>query len=572
MIKKTDLSIFIFLLIDLACLSPVYANPIEICDNLYIDSEQISFSTNEKKLICDGKTKGWKSIPLNQKIYQIKIYLQSRGYYRPEVKTDNSKVTIVLNEISRIKNVSFVDEPSGFSKQKYIGSVGKILTAENLNEVKTWAMGRLASIGYPCAEVEGRASFETGEVVVKIIPNSKAYLEQITREGNTRFHSGIFSRFDAFEIGDVYNDDFLALTTQRVINSGLVSYSYFENTCEKSNTLNQKFLSNKPNTMIFGVGGSSEEMPILEFKWKNTGLDKKGSELIASLYGSNRKQELELGFNYYPLRHTPRFSIRPSFNFTKEIEQIYEAEERKIEIGFIQTRDTSTLKRVIEIVPAKSTETNFDSDLPAKLEVNQIRFSMGSISHYYEYYRNSPRRGFQLNLDVTPYSAKTDEFEETGTALNFSGTFLTNKDNLHPPKLILGTRFFFKNVSTDVIGTIPQSFRLYLGGQDDIRGFARKSINNDEIGFKSSANLSIEARLTSVLPYRLQPYFFYDFAKAGIEAWIFTEELYHSPGVGLRFESPFGNFRFNIANGLIANNTTEVKEGWNFFFSYGREF
>lgn len=544
----------------------------KVCDNLFIDSVEESFSDNEKKLICDGETKGWKTIPINQKVYQVKIYLQARGYFNSDVEKQKDKVIIITNEKSFIKKVSFINAPKVFERVKYIGSIGMVLTPENLDEIKLWTTGRLASIGYPCAEVEGQASFETGEVKLKIISNDKAYLKIINREDNTRFYPEIFSRFDAFEIGDVYNDDFLALTTQRVITSGLVSYTYFENTCKKVSELNQKYLSNKPNTMIFGIGGSSEEIPILEYKWKNTGLDKKGSELTAKLYGSNIKQQLELGLNYYPIRDRPRFSIRPLFSLTREKEAIYESEERKLELGFVQTRDTSTLKRVIEIIPAKSTETNFNSDLPTRVDLEQTKLSVSAISHYYEYYRSSPRKGFQFNLSATPYHAKTEAFEETGTAIDLSGTILSNLQQLDPPNIIMGARFFFENVVTDEIDTIPQSFRLYLGGQDNIRGFSRKSINNNEVGFKSIAHLSFEARFMNLLPYKLQPFLFYDFAKAGLEEWQFTNELYHSPGIGLRFESPIGNFRFNVAQGIITNNNTDLEEGWNFHFSYGREF
>ena len=543
-----------------------------ICDDLYISSGQISFTDNEKKLICNGKTKGWGKIPLNQKIFQVKVYLQNRGYFRPTVKMEKKRSIIEHGEKSYIKRVKFLNKPPNFTKEKYIGSIGKVLTPQNLDEIKAWTTNRLASIGYPCAEVEGRASFVTGTVKLNIKANEKTYLKKLEREKTTRFAPEIFQRYDAFEMGDIYNNDFLSLTTQRVMNSGLVSYSYFKHECSHPHAIDQKFISKKPNTMIFGVGGSSEELPILEFKWKNTGLDNKGSEFNSLLYVSNIQQKFEVGLTYYPRLTSPRFSIRPALKIKKSKEEIFETEERKLELGFRKTQDTSTKTYIFEAIPSYSRETNIDSDLPEEVRVTSLRLNSDLTSHYYEYFRNSPRKGHRAGISITPYSSQTKEYSEAGTAIDIGATFLTNVSSLDPPNFIFGTRFFFKNIVTDELSTIPQSFRLYLGGQDDIRGFGRKDINNNEVGYKSVAHLSFEGRFTSILPYQLQPYLFYDFAKSGLESWTFTHELYHSPGIGLRFESPIGNFRFNLARGMIANNNTELKDGTNFYFSYGREF
>ena len=206
------------------------------------------------------------------------------------------------------------------------------------------------------------------------------------------------------------------------------------------------------------------------------------------------------------------------------------------------------------------------------MRITSLKIAADVTSHYFEYFRNSPRKGHNLSISLTPYKSLSDNFNESGTVLDIGGTFLSDFNQGDFPNFILGTRFFFKNIVTDEISTIPQTYRLYLGGQEDIRGFGRKSINNNEIGYTSVAHLSFEGRFTHILPYKLQPFIFYDFAKSGVKSWSFTSDLYHSPGLGLRFESPVGNFRFNLAYGFIQNNTSSIREGTNFLFSYGREF
>ena len=191
---------------------PAYVLAAEkVCDNLYLATDRISLTENEKKLVCDGKTKGWSSIPLNQKISQTKVFLQSRGFFSPEVVSKDEKVIISPGELSKIEKVEFLNAPQGFNREKYIGSIGKDLTPENLDRIKAWTLDKLASIGWPCATAEGRASFETGKVMVKINPKQQSTIKSLSRDSNTRFEPYIFSRYDAFELGHKYNDDFLKI-------------------------------------------------------------------------------------------------------------------------------------------------------------------------------------------------------------------------------------------------------------------------------------------------------------------------------------------------------------------------
>jgi outer membrane translocation and assembly module TamA len=133
-------------------------------------------------------------------------------------------------------------------------------------------------------------------------------------------------------------------------------------------------------------------------------------------------------------------------------------------------------------------------------------------------------------------------------------------------------RFHYHTVVAQELEQIPQAYRLYLGGQDNIRGFARNAINNETLGHKTTSHIAIESRFTSLLAYGLEPFIFYDMAKASLEEFHLTNTTYNSPGICLRFESPIGNFRLSFANGDIESNTEKIETGWNAHFSYGREF
>ncbi|MBD66040.1 MAG: hypothetical protein CME62_12590 [Halobacteriovoraceae bacterium] len=544
----------------------------QVCDGLYLTSERVEFSENEKKLICDGKTKGWSVIPINQKKFQIQTFLQSRGYYQPSFEHKNQNLYVDIGEKVNIKKISFEGVPEKFYDVQYTGPLEEELTPDNLNKIKAWTTSRLNRIGHPCADIEGRASFLTGEVKLLVSVGERIKIKTIKRENNTEFIPTIFSRYDAVIKNSVYNEDFLNLTTQRVIQSGLVTYSYFEHNCETPHVIEQKFLDKKPHSIIFGFGGSSEEIPIFETRYRNTGLDDRGSQLTSRLYFSNRKQLLEVGVNYYPITSRPRFSIVPLAQYVKNVEDIFESEQRSLSVGLIQTKETYWSQYVYEFEPGILSETNFNSDLPENLELITLNLRGSKTTHYFEYFQASPRMGHRWGVQANYFQGLNEDEKNNGTKVSVSGTYLSNYQNFAPPKTILGVRFFYHTLFTDGLEDVPQAYRLYLGGQDDIRGFGRKTINNDEKGFLTTAHLSFESRFNQILPYQLQPYLFYDFAKNGLKTMQFTDVLYHSPGIGLRFESPIGNFRLNVAYGNTTPHDPLVKEGTNLYFSYGREF
>ena len=99
--------------------------------------------------------------------------------------------------------------------------------------------------------------------------------------------------------------------------------------------------------------------------------------------------------------------------------------------------------------------------------------------HYYEFYRASPRRGFDLRIDSN--FAKNDWLSDVSACLvkaRFES--LWNIGNYDPPILVVGVRGVLGTTFTDenVINStvLPTDFRQFLGGSSDIRGFSQREL------------------------------------------------------------------------------------------------
>ena len=79
-----------------------------------------------------------------------------------------------------------------------------------------------------------------------------------------------------------------------------------------------------------------------------------------------------------------------------------------------------------------------------------------------------------------------------------------------------------------------------------------------------------------MLPHGLQPLVFVDAAVVGRSSFKLDPNVYWSPGLGIRWNSPVGSVRVTVARGLVwrRDSAAEVliKPQWQFFLSLGAEF
>lgn len=555
-----------------------------VCGKYYIHPSTFSllegdeFTSNEKLLICGSDTPGWKKPPEQQAKSFIENFLNSRGHYNIRFIEDNGKILIEPGPPSEIKHIKFYDTPPDFLESRFIGLEGKIISSDSLDQIRQWSLSRMRTLSYPCPQAEARANPQTQRVDIYLKPGEKEQILSLERSNSNKLNPEALSRFDAFRIDDVYKDENFILTSRRLINSGLVNYSDFHNHCDKSDRIpghfSQEITYSPPRRFIFAIGGTTEEYPILKLSWEHNRIDPNASRFFSKLYASSREQSLTSKLNWYPFKNYPRLHFVPEIEVARFSEQIYEALAQKLSFALASSLDTFSNHYRWELSPAYNVEQTLRGAGPSHTSYLSIDSQLSLISHEFEFYQNSPRKGYFLDFDWSTRKRGLGSNINLNRYL-FSLKYLINWGGFEPPLIVFGFRFQYAFLDTVSIADTPTSARLYLGGDDNIRGFARRSLNNQGLGYSSYMYLGTEVRFLQIIPYQLQPFVLFDIAKVARTASHFIEPTLTSLGVGMRWQSSFGSFRSTVAKGMIDDHKhyqLGPTDQWKVFISFGKEF
>lgn len=555
-----------------------------ICGPYFLTSEKsifassLKFNKNELLLICGADTPGWKNIPPWQALENIKNNLRKKGYYSPSILYIKNKIIIDPGNVSRIKTIIYKNTPPDFFDVKLSGIDNATLNTESIDQLKAWGLSRMRSIDYPCPQVTVEASVDNQTVIVNMLSGPKTPIHKVIRPNTPGIHPNIWTRFDAFQIGDEYKENLFMLTSRRLAGSNLVNYSDFINECssveEKMGIFEERITLSQPRSLIFAIGASTEELGIIKTSWRHSRIDQYASQVEASVYLSTLEKSFQTQSHWYPLPNSPRIYILPTFTVERNSEVFYTSVTQSLSSQVGYYHDNSIHQYQLEAGPSYNIEDTLEGSGPPHVKYLSFDSTIALLSHDYELYQSIPQSGYQITADWNTRQKGLGS-PTSGNRYQLKGTYLINWGHFSPPLYVLGFRFELATLATPALENAPKKLRLYLGGNEDIRGFARKSINNQTQGYLTTAYLGTEIRALQLLPYQLQPLLFIDVAQTGTDTFTLDPTLFWSPGTGLRWQSPFGSFRATGAYGLIAQKGLERSlpdGGWNFFLSYGQEF
>ena len=549
------------------------------------------FSDTEKRLICgDSKTDdavgmAWKEIPLNQAKFDLKTFLQDRAFYHPTFQEkpligtgENKSLWIVdLGQPTRVKEVKLVGDPPELRFERRRGLIGELLTPKFLGSQEQWVSQRLQAEGYGCPVIGSKGDSDTGSVTITIDAGTKQDLIEVIEDPIEGLTPGMVRRYDAFHLGETFNGDLLAITNHRVLAQGLLQSVHYTLKCNPNGiTAKQESIAGLPRLLRFGVGIDTEALVNLRAAWNNTRFGKQGSLIDVSGLASKQEQRVDTSFTWYNLPFSSRRYMKPFFELRHtNLEKVEQLSSRG-QYSFGTSWDTNRLGAAVRSGPTLDYYRTYRGVGPTNSHFLSLENEVRVFSHYYEFFKSSPRTGFQMTL-LTDFNAKGVFSDASGQRLNLSGEGLWNIKDYDPFLLILGVRGGLATTLTgEPIGNntgLPADFRYYLGGAGDIRGFGRQEISGPTAsGGFSSAFADFEARLGSILPLGIQPFAFLDLGSLGSKSLDIDSTIYWSPGLGLRWESPVGSLRTNFAHGFLTSPTGTAKSHFQFYFSFGEEF
>lgn len=552
-----------------------------VCGRVYFLDGAVELSDNEKILVC-GTSKSleaWRSVPLEQARYQMNVLLQNAGYFSAQFDIQDEKLLITKGSQTTTSEFVMRGDPAlDLSEKRKV--VGAPLSSKKLDEVKTWADLKARRGGHACPEVNVRAEVWRRSMLLELSGGPRQQIGTVNRTGYGDLDPDSIRRFEAFREGQAYNVLETQITTDRLMAQGLFQNAYITTEC-RGDIVDLNFVTEvgRPRLLRFSFGGSSEEFPFVDIWFKNTRLDRRASSFTTQIHLSPLSQSFLLDSEFFIFPNSKTTHFGPRFKAERKKEELYES--NKIEAGADLERgwDQFGLRLHARVGPTMNYLRTVSGQGPPEKTYLSWEGEISAVSHNYEAFTRQQFEGWMASLKYTGQrkglgsDIAVDRYE-------LRGKNLWNIKNYSPPLLIVATRFQgifvdpHSRNNQDVVD-LPIELRVFYGGNDNLRGFDRQSINNNELGFLTAVSAGLETRLVEVLPYMLEPFFLFDIGQVGEGRFDLSPPLFTTSGLGVRWPSPFGTLRASAARGDILNensNTDSIPEDWILFLSFGQEF
>jgi translocation and assembly module TamA len=424
-----------------------------------------------------------------------------------------------------------------------------------------------------------RGNGTTGEVSAEVGPGSVYLFDHITAQKTDDVAPEIFYRYEAFRRGQRFDSRLLDLTAQRTMSDSLFLNAYFDVSCSTGGiAINERVVAGKPQLYKLGVGFDTEGFFIGKAQWQNSRIGTRGHSMEALIYASFREQSAIADFRYF-MGPASRRCLMPRLTFARQNEPQYESFRLEFALLPALSWDNRSLRGEFSAGPALEYVNTIRGLGPAKDSYAAFQTQLEFRSHLFEYYAREPRTGGRLTFKSQSQVEGVDS-SITAHRLGLQGEHIWNLGGYDPPFLVLATRYLGQTtlVENDLVaaGRLPLDMRFFMGGDANLRGAELNDLPADAAGLLTTIYDGVELRLGDVLPYGVQPLIFLDAAMGGRSSFQLDPNVYLSPGLGLRWNSPIGSLRTTLARGIVWRRDPSAEvlliPRWQFFLSLGKEF
>lgn len=556
----------------------------KLCSNpdvIVVDGTFI-LSSNEQTLVCGTRdsTAAWRKVPLEQAQYQLNVLLQSEGYHNATFENDGLSLKVFKGAITRTEKLVLTGTNGVVDAKQKRRILNQPMTPKKLDEVKEWAELSARRQGHACPDIQMRAEVWSRTMFGRIEPGPVQVIGEINRSGYGSLNPNALRRFEAFETGDVYDVVDTQITVDRMMSQGLFQNAYITTTC-RGGKVDLDFLTEvgKPKLLRFGLGASTEEFPFVDLWYKNSRLDSLASSFLTQLHASSLRQSFELKSEFYIVPGSYRAFVGPRSKIERQKEPVYESNKLEVGVDLGRAWDVWSTRLNGRIGPTLNNLRTITGTAPAESRYLSWEAALSFMNHSYEAFSRNQAEGWAGDMKYSTQiknvgaPINVDRFE-----LRFKNFY--NVGGYSPPLFVIANRFEVITLNTrgdetQEIADVPVDWRIFYGGNDNVRGFSRQALNNQGQGFMTAALLGSELRIVQVLPHAIEPLLLFDVAKLGTRKFNFIAPTFISFGAGVRWASAVGTLRLSIARGEIVNDSIETSgypRDWNYNFSFGQEF
>nr|WP_228260841.1 autotransporter assembly complex family protein [Marinobacter orientalis] len=514
---------------------------------------------------------------------QVENALRALGYYDPVIRWEVIEpsgeqeeparlvLTVQPGEPVRVRSRKVEIEGPAREDSDFTASLpqkpseGDVLNHGEYNSLRQTIQNRASRLGY----FDGRFTTRTLKVdpekrvadITLIYRSGERYrLGEVSfREGHG-FEEQLLEGFVRFEPGEIFHADKIAR-----LNTDLSSSGYFSGVDVNASPGNAEdgvipvevgLTTRPPRSVAAGVGFSTDVGPRLRANWREHWVNPMGHSRGVETELSVPRQNLSTWYQL-PLDPPMTDSIRLSAGYQRE--EIEDVESELLTLGQQWKHQLDDGWRQVASIRWEGERFRIgDGDR----EQSALLLPGLGYSKLHADSPLDPSRGYRIQFDMTgSHRAALSSVDIFHVNFLVKGLY-TLADNHR-----FLTRFQFGGVATNRFSDVPPSLRFFAGGDQSVRGYGYETLSP-----RDDEDVAVGGRFVMVGSAEYQ-YQFADnwriaaFVDEGNATDDLTDPLATGAGLGIRWISPVGPLRLDIAKGL----DPEFGGEWRIHFSMGPE-
>lgn len=502
--------------------------------------------------------------------------LQALGYYHAQVRprvvgSEDEPVlqlTVALQEPVRLDEVRLevVGEGSNeaffnLPRSDYL-MPGAQLHHGHYEDTKSLLENQALRYGYFTGRfLENRMLIDLDQRLADIIlhydTGPRFYLGEVNFS-DTPFDSDLLYRMVPFEPGVPYDADLIAEFNRELLSSGYFDAVQVSAPASQAvdNEIPVQVMLNARKQHSLGVGGgfSTDVGPRARAEWTQHWLNSRGHSRGAETELSGPRQRLT---GWYQVPLTPPQSSHLRFFTGWQREDIDDTDSQSMVVGGLyQKRLASGWDRSIGLRLEQERYSLGNDSGTSTLLIPSLGFQRTISDNTMD-----PSKGYSLLMDLQ--GAKAGVLSDIDfVRLNVAARGLYTLFDKH--------RFLARvqagGIASDGFASVPASLRFFAGGDQSVRGYDYRTLSptdetGDRIGGRFLLASSVEYQYEFKPKWRAAT--FIDRGNA-VDNW--TDPMKTSAGVGIRWVSPVGPIRLDLARSI-----SDPDEGFRIHFSMGAE-
>ena len=514
---------------------------------------------------------------------QVEEALRALGYYSPMIQWEVVEqpgdgetparlvLTVQPGEPIRVRSRQVSIEGPASRDPDFVGTLpekpaeGDVLNHGQYSTLRQTIQNRASRLGYFDGEfttrrLEVNPEQRTADISLVFRSGVRYRLGEVSFKEGHGFEEQLLEQFVRFEPGEIYHADKVARLSGDLSNSGYFSGVDIDASPGKAEEgvipLSVDLTTRPPRSVATGVGFSTDVGPRFSGNWREHWINPMGHRRGAQTELSAPRQNVGAWYEL-PLDPPMTDSIRLSAGYQREDIEDVESELLTFGQQWKHQLDNGWLQVASIRWEGERFRIGDDDPEQSSLLLPGLGYSKLQADSPLD-----PSRGYRIQFDVT----------------GSHRAVISDVDILHANVLVKGlytladnhrflSRFQFGGVATNRFSDVPPSLRFFAGGDQTVRGYGYETLSP-----RNSEDVAIGGRYLMVGSVEYQYEFTENwrvaaFVDEGNAMDDLSDPLATGAGLGIRWISPVGPLRLDVAKGL----DPEFGGEWRIHFSMGPE-